>query len=104
MTKKMMNGMSTIATSVAEVKKSRRLSNSRSMLAKAPDEPLRSRICMLRSWSKIKRPISTSARLPALSMKVARRVLIRKSKPSAMATPTVSATRDSIAWLGMTLS
>ena len=41
-----MNGRSTTATSVAEVKNSRSVSNSRKVEASAPVDPLRARICM----------------------------------------------------------
>ena len=102
--KKKMKGRSTMATNVAEVKNSLSVSNSRTMLAIAPDFCRRLSSFIDRILSKIRRDMRASARFPALSTNCALSVLMMKSNPSAIRTPMVSAISDSIASLGTTRS
>ena len=95
--KRKIKGKSTTATKVADVKKSLRLSNSLTVLAKAPDLSFLVAKFMVINWLKINRDILASALFPALSMKLALNILIKKSKPKAISTPIVSAIKDSIA-------
>ena len=102
--KKKTNGRSTIAISVAEVKNSRSVSNSLTILARAPVFWFRSSSLIISSLSKIKRAIFPSARFPALSTKLARNIFIMKSKTNAITTPIVRAINDSMASFGTTRS
>ena len=68
-TKNSTNGRSTSVTRLAEVKKSRRLSNSRRLLANAPAEAGRAAMRMPSTCSKIRPASLMSAILPALSTK-----------------------------------
>ena len=99
--KKNTNGRSIRMTSVEELKNSRRVSNSRIVPAMAPVFCLCSEGVSVRILSNRRREISRSARLLAVSMKRARRLLIRKSNPRAMTTPMLSAISDSKAPLGI---
>ena len=92
------------ATSVAEVKKSRSVSNSRSVLAKAPADWGRYANCMSSTWSKIRQARMTSARLPAKSTNTARKVRIRKSNTNTVMTPIARTQPVSMALLGSTRS
>ena len=99
-----MKGRSTKLTRVAEVKKSRSTSSSRSRLAKEPTEAGLSLRRMFSSWSKSLPSSSTSIFFPVLSMKCARRVLMMKSKTKTMATPMARTQSVSRALLGTTRS
>ena len=63
-----MNGKSTSVATVAEVMNSRSVSNSRTLLAKAPADSGRAVRRMPRIWSKIRLANTTSVRRPATSM------------------------------------
>ena len=76
--KKKTKGRSTIATNVAEVKKSRKLSNSLTTLANSPDLAVFEAKFIFINWSKIRRDILESAFFPALSIKLALKVFIKK--------------------------
>ena len=98
------NSKSVSDARVAEVKKSRTVSNSRRWLAKAPVEEGRAFICRFSTCSKMRAASSTSARRPTVSIRAPRRLRSRKSNSSAIAIPATSTHSVSTAWLGSTRS
>ena len=85
--KKNTNGRSIRITKVDELKNSRRVSNSRIVPAIAPVFCLCSLGVRVNILSNNLREISRSARLEAVSINRALKLLMRKSNPSAITTP-----------------
>ena len=67
--KRKMKGRSPIAVTVAELRNSRRKSNSRMMLASEPAEALRESMRSRTTWSNRRTPRLTSIRLPETSIR-----------------------------------
>ena len=102
--KKNTKGKSIKTTKVDELKNSRSVSNSRMVPAMAPVFCLCSLGVKVRILSNKRLEISRSAFFEAVSINLARKLLIRKSNPRAIITPILKAINDSNAPFGIILS